>query len=423
MAPSAANRDLLDLRGPGATTGLVEVPPADVQPDAAEAGSVEISEEPSTSVPERPRLRRAARTRMVGLQGYALIGIATVLVIAALRAAQGFFIPVVFGVVIALALAPLVRRLQRLMPRWIASALVVSLMVGLLGFMAYSMSDEATQAIAGLPQAARTLRQTLRMAVTSGEGPIAQLQRAAKELQKTATESTERPSTPTGVTAVQVVAPPVDFSNFVWLGSQGVVAIAGMATLVVFLVYFLLASGDLFKRKFVRLSGDRLSQRKVTVQVIDQIGERVAKSMLHLVLAGIVVGVCTWAWLWMLGVQYAGLWGLAAGLLNCVPYLGPAAVAAGLLLAGLVQFGNIGTATMIATVSLVVTTLEGFLFTPIVFGRSGQLNPVAVFMSFLFWGWLWGIAGMLLSLPLLMILKTVSESVEDLAPLAELLSE
>ena len=225
------------------------------------------------------------------------------------------------------------------------------------------------------------------------------------------------------MTAVQVVEPPVDFSNFVWLGSQGALTFAGSAALVFFLIYFLLASGDLFKRKLVRMSGDRLSQRKITVQMIDQIGERVAKSMFHLIVAGIVVGVCTWALLTTFGVRYAGLWGLAAGLLNCVPYLGPAAVAAGLFLASLLQFGNIATAAMVAGISLTVTTLEGFLFTPIVFGQSEQLNPVAVFVSFLFWGWLWGIAGMLLALPLLMIVKTIAESIEDLTPLSELLSD
>ena len=126
--------------------------------------------------------------------------------------------------------------------------------------------------------------------------------------------------------------------------------------------------------------------------VIDQIGERVTKSMFHLILASVLVGICTWLLLLFFGVQHSDLLGVAAGLLNCVPYLGPAVVAAGLLLAGLLQFGDIATAAMVAGASLVVTTLEGSLFTPIVFGRSVQLNPVAVFVSFLFWGWLWGIA-------------------------------
>jgi predicted PurR-regulated permease PerM len=396
MAHPAANRDLRP------------VDPVEVQPpDAAAARSS----------------RAVTRTRMAGLQAYALIAVAVVLVVGALKVAEGFFVPVVFSFVIALALAPLVRRMERLVPRWIASALVVSSLVGLLGFMSYSLSDEAAQVIASLPQATRTLRQALRNFARNGEGALSHLQTAATELQKTAVESSERPSTPTGVTPVQVVEPPVDFSNFLWLGSQGALLFAGTAILMAFLVYFLLASGDLFKRKLVRMSGNQLSKRKVTVQMIDQIGDRVAKSMLHLLIASTVVGVATFGLLTAFEVQYASLWGLAAGVLNCVPYVGPAVVAAGLMLAGVLQFGNVATAAMIAGSSLFVTTLEGFLFTPIVFGRSVSLNPVAIFVSFLFWGWMWGVAGMLLALPLLMIVKTVAESVEDLAPLAELLSD
>ena len=365
----------------------------------------------------------ARPTEISGLQKYALLAISVVIVVAALRVAEGFFVPIVFAIVVALALAPLVRKLQRFMPRWIAAALVVGSLVALLGAMAYSLSDEASEAIAGLPQATRTLRQTFRTIVTRGEGALSQVQRAVAELQRTATETADRPSTQRGVTPVQVVEPPVNFNNFVWLGSQGALAVAGSATLVVFLVYFLLASGDLFKRKFVKLSGDRLSQRKVTVQVIEQISDRVARSMFHLILASMVVGLATWGVLLLLGVRYAGLWGLAAAMLNCVPYLGPAVVASALMLASLLQFGSLTTAAMVTGASLVITALEGFLFTPIVFGRSVQLNPVAVFVAFLFWGWLWGIVGMLLALPLLMIVKTIAESIEDLAPLAELLSD
>ena len=359
---------------------------------------------------------------MSRLQRYSLVAIATVLTVAALRVAAGFFVPLIFGIVLALALAPIVRRLERLMARWVASGLVVMLAVSGVGGLAYSLSDEATEAVAALPDATRALRQTLRELVNRREGTLSKIQQAASELQETATENTERPLTPKGVTPVQVVAPPVDFSNFVWFGSQGILASLGAAAVISFLVYFLLAAGELFKRKFVRLAGEKLSQRRVTLQVIEQIVDRVAKALLHLGFAGILVGVATWAMLAWFGVQYAGLWGLAAGLMNCIPYLGPAVVAAGLFLAGLLQF-DLATALMIGGVSMVITTIEGSLFTPIVFGRSVALNPVAVFVSFMFWGWLWGIPGMFLALPLLTIIKTIAESVEDLAPLAELLSD
>ena len=362
-------------------------------------------------------------TRFTGLQGYGVVSLAVVVGIAALSLAQGFIVPVVVSIVLALALARIVRRLSRLFPRWVASALVVFFLVGTLGVLAYVLSDEVARAIAELPTATRTLRQAFRVTVNRQQGPLSQVQKAINELERTATESTDRPATPSGVTPVQIVEPPVDFSNVMWLGSQGVIWIAAQLTLVVFLVYFLLAYGDLFKRKLVKLSGESLTRRKVTVQLIDEIGESVGKSMSHLVWTSTGVGLVTAICLVLLDVKYAALWGLVAALFNFVPYVGPLLVAGGLFLGSVVQFAEIPTALLVAAVSVAITSLEGFLITPIVFGRAARVNPVAVFIGFLFWGWLWGLWGMLLAMPLLLIIRTVADKVEDLAPLAELLSD
>jgi predicted PurR-regulated permease PerM len=375
----------------------------------------------SAEAPAEPE--RLIRTRFAGLQGYGVVSLAVVIVVAALSLAQGFFIPVVVALILALALARIVRKLERVMPRWVASAVVVVSLVGVLGIGTYSLSDEAAGAIAELPKATRMLRQAARAFLNQRQGALSQLQRAINELERTATESTDRPATPSGVTAVQVVAPPVDFSNVVWLGSQGVLWISAQLTLVLFLVYFLLAYGDMFKRKLIRLSGDTLSKRRVTVQLIDEIGDSVAKTISHLTLTSVVVGVATAVALSLLDVHYAGLWGLAAGLFNFIPYVGPLVVACGLFLAGIVQFGDLPMAALVGGVSVAITSIEGFLFTPIVFGRAARVNPVAVFIGFLFWGWLWGLWGMLLALPLLLIMRAVADQVEDLTPLAELLSD
>jgi predicted PurR-regulated permease PerM len=363
------------------------------------------------------------QTRVAGLQGYGFVSLAVVIVIAALSIAKGFFIPVFVAFIVSLALARIVRTFERFIPRWIASALVVLMLVTSVGALTYSLSDEAARAIAELPTATRSLRQAARVIFSSQQGPLRQVQRAIDELESTATESTNRPPTPKGVTPVQVVEPPVNLSNIVWLGSQGVLWITAQLVLVLFLVYFLLTYGDMFKRKIVRMSGETLSRRKVTVQLIDEIGEHVAKSISHLTMASIVVGVATTLCLWLLDVKYAGLWGLAAGLFNFVPYVGPMMIAAGLFLASIVQFGDLLTASMVAGVSVAITSIEGFVFTPVVFGRTAHVNPVAVFIGFLFWGWLWGLWGMLLALPLLMILRAIADKVDELAPLAELLSD
>jgi predicted PurR-regulated permease PerM len=171
------------------------------------------------------------------------------------------------------------------------------------------------------------------------------------------------------------------------------------------------------------LSGDTLSKRRVTVQLIDEIGDSVAKTISHLTLTSALVGVATTVCLSLLHVSYAGLWGFAAALFNFIPYVGPLVVACGLFLAGIVQFGDLGMAAIVAGVSIAITSVEGFIFTPIVFGRAARVNPVAVFIGFLFWGWLWGLWGMLLALPLLLIMRAIADRVEELSPLAELLSD
>jgi len=362
--------------------------------------------------------------RHTGLQGYAIILVAVIASVAALRAAQDFFVPVVIALVFALALAPVVRGLSRWLPRGLSSALIMLMFLGMSGALAYSLADDVATAAGSMPQWSRQMRQALRVVTDAQQGHVfAQMQRAIDELERAAYESTDWPTPPQGVTAVQVVQPPLDLRAFIFDGSRGLVGVGGQAVIVFFLTYFLLSFGDLFKRKIVRLSGDRLSRRRVTLEAIDQIGDRVARSLMHLVVTGLLVGVATWLALRLMGVQYAGLFGIAAGMLNAVPYLGPTVVAVAAALASLLQFRDPTFAALVGSVTLVITAVEGFFLTPLMFGRLASVNPVAVLVSALFLGWLWGSVGLLLSLPVLMIVSTISKSVDDLAPLAELLSD
>jgi predicted PurR-regulated permease PerM len=122
-------------------------------------------------------------------------------------------------------------------------------------------------------------------------------------------------------------------------------------------------------------------------------------------------------------VEYPGPWGLAAGIMNTVPYFGPTVVAIAAFVAAFVQFETLGQAGLVSAASLVITTLEGMILTPLLVSRLAQMNAVAVFLGLLFWGWLWGVAGMLLAVPLLMAVKSIADRVADLKPLSELLGE
>jgi predicted PurR-regulated permease PerM len=144
---------------------------------------------------------------------------------------------------------------------------------------------------------------------------------------------------------------------------------------------------------------------------------------MHQVITGTLVGVVTWLAFAWLGVEYAALWGIAAGVMNSIPYFGPAVVAIAAFAACLLQFGSAWQASTAALASLGITTIEGMVITPLLISRMASMNPVAVFLGLVFWGWLWGVVGMLLAVPLMMVMKAIADRVEDLKPLAELLGE
>jgi predicted PurR-regulated permease PerM len=124
-----------------------------------------------------------------------------------------------------------------------------------------------------------------------------------------------------------------------------------------------------------------------------------------------------------MGLGQAGLWGVLAGALNVVPYLGPTVLTAGVTLTAFLQFGTVQMALLAGGVSVAVGVLEGYLLTPWLTGRAARMNAVAVFLGLLFWGWVWGVAGLLLAVPLVMVIKSVCDRVEELRPIGELLGE
>jgi predicted PurR-regulated permease PerM len=136
-----------------------------------------------------------------------------------------------------------------------------------------------------------------------------------------------------------------------------------------------------------------------------------------------MVAVVTWVALSAVGLQQAALWGLLAGIFNSIPYYGPLLVSAGLSVVGFLQFGTLGMTAAVAGVSLLVTTAEGSLLTPMIMGRVSSMNQVTVFAGLLFWSWVWGIWGMLLAVPMMMVIKVVCDHVEALQPVGYLLGD
>jgi predicted PurR-regulated permease PerM len=336
--------------------------------------------------------------------------------------AQEAFIPIVLSILISYALEPIVTLLTRVrVPRIIAAGLVVLMTGGVLGYGIYSLSDDVTALVAQVPDAAQRLRRM--MDRDSSPGPIEQVQKAAAELQKTADQAAGTNPARKDVTRVQIEEPTINVRQYVTWGSTSLVTFAGQATLVFFFVFFLLASGDLFKRKLVKLAGPSLAKKKITVQILDEINRQIARFLLVRIGTSIVVGVATWIAFSMIGLGQAALWGTLAGILNTVPYFGPVIVAIGTAIVAFLQFGTVAMAASVSGISLLITSIEGWLLTPWLTSRTARTNEVAIFVGLILWSFVWGIWGTLLAVPMLVAVKAYCDHIEDLKPVGELLGE
>ena len=206
-----------------------------------------------------------------------------------------------------------------------------------------------------------------------------------------------------------------------WAGWKGATVAVSQLTVVLFLVFFMLASGDFFKKKLVALSGEHLAQRKFTVKVIDEIDAQIRRYLVVMLVANVLMGLGTWALFAAFGLHYAGLWGFVAAILHTIPYFGPALIAAGSLVVALVQFGEWTRALLVASCVVVLATLVGMLFATWFASRQMRMNATASFVGLLFFGWIWGLWGLLLGIPILAIVKTICDHNEDWKPVGELL--
>jgi predicted PurR-regulated permease PerM len=308
-------------------------------------------------------------------------------------------------------------------PRAVGAGLAIALVVGASGSITYSLTDDALRVVEELPVAAQKVR--ARWAADIGHAPTAidKVQDAARAIDAAAAAASADASAPEGVASVRIVAPAFRASDYVLWSSLGALGILGQAALVLFLAFFLLVYDDLFKRKLVESIGPRLGQKKITVQILNEIASQIESFIVVQLFTSIVVGVGTGLALWAIGLKNPWVWGVAAGVFNVVPYFGPLIVAAGLGVVGYLQFESIPQALGVAGLAVAITTLEGFWLTPALMQRVAQMNRIAIFAGILFWSWLWGVPGMLLAIPMMMVAKVVCDRIEGLQPIGNMLGE
>ena len=360
-----------------------------------------------------------------GTQNLSLAVLATLAVVFALEWAQLFVITLLLGLLFAYTLNPLVVWLERIrVPRALGSSVVMVGVVCALTLGAYSLRGQFQTILDQVPAAVSKLSTGL-ASVRKGETSTMQkVQTAASEIEKATSQAAGIDSNPRRpATRVIIDTPGFKLGDFLWANSVGAVGLIGQAAMVLFLTFFLLLSGDTYKRKLVRLAGPTLANRKITVRILDDINASVQRYMSMLLATNVLVALLTWLALRWIGLENAGAWAVAAGLLHVIPYFGPALTAAAIGMAAFLQFGSLSMALLPAGASLAVATFVGTFVTTWMTGRIARMNTAAVFVSLLFWAWLWGIWGMLLSIPLTVIVKVVAQHVEQLEPVAELLGE
>lgn len=357
-----------------------------------------------------PTTRRTIPERTLSRpQNWFAAGTFLILAVAALKLASAFFLPVVASALFALLLAPPVRWLsRRRVPAGLAAALVLT---GVVVAVSASIATLARPAAKWLNDAPETL-EVARAKIQKLAAPLYSLQRTAATVQA----ATAGPQSPGARLPTKVEVTGAGLLSRVSGTTIGVVA--AIAT-VLFLTYFLLASGQRFSEQL----GDIMPER-YRRQMIDGLRDMQAQMSRYLstsVLIRVTLGIAVWGSLKAIGLSNPALWGVVAAVLNFIPYLGSLATLIIVGVAALVGFDTTDKVLYSIGAVFVIGIVEGNVVTPMLLGHRLPLNVVAIFVGLLFWGWIWGITGAVLAVPLTVLIKVVCDRVKPLEPIGVLL--
>lgn len=358
----------------------------------------------------------------IEVRGYALTVLTVLASTFALQWAKPLLVPILLGILISYALDPIVHLLTHWrVPHAVAAALTFVGALMAMAALTYAVSQQVSRLADRLPSAAQELREVIQSRRGGSPGTVAKVQEAANELQKLSGSDAPAPNTRLRIATVAIEKKPFDLGDYLWEGSLSVTTFMGDTIVVLFLALYLLMAGDMFRRRFVEIAGPTLTQKKITLQILDAIALQVSRYLFVRAAISLIVGVGTFVAFWAMGLEQPIVWGVAAGLLNIIPYVGPAAITAASAVAAFVQFHTLSMAALAAGLAALVACVEAYMITPWLMSRTAEMNPAAVFVGLVFWGWLWGLPGLFLAVPILMVIRSVSDHIEALYPVATLL--
>jgi predicted PurR-regulated permease PerM len=307
-------------------------------------------------------------------------------------------------------MAPAVDALKRLrIPQALGSAIVIIALFTVISASFYIFYQPAADWIERAPQSLRKVEQKLRFI----KRPVEKVSEATKSMEKI----TDVGPKSEGSTTVEVKK--TRLLNTLFIEASGF--IFGVATMLI-LLYFLLASGDLFLRKVINAL-TTLKDKKQAVEIARHLERDISTYLYTIVIINFCLGVLIGGAMYVLKMPNPFLWGVMAGLVNFIPYLGQAAGIIIIVIVASTTFDNTYQAIMPPLVYCVIIGLEGNIITPIILGRRLLLNPVMIFLALLLWGWIWGIPGALFAVPILVILKIICDNIESLGAIGEFLGK
>jgi predicted PurR-regulated permease PerM len=339
--------------------------------------------------------------------GGLLVAIVIILVVAVLYLARALLIPIAVSILLSLLLGPQVRWLRlRGVPEWVGAATLVFGTVGLLITGTGLLAGPAAAWIARSPKVVSQVEAKLRRAIR----PFRAIQRTAEQVDK-ATSGSGGSASP----KVEMKTP-----GIMQKAGAGTIAAVGTTIAVAFLTYFLLATGQQLRQRIVALPLEPRHQQRVE-QALNEIERQTSRYLVLTTMISIGVGGATFALLRISGVPSAGFWGVVAGVLNFIPYAGALITAVLIGAAAFLAFDGVQIPLIVVGGFFLIHLISGNIVTPAVLGRKLPLNTVALFVCLLFWGWVWGIPGAILAVPLTVVLKVVCDHVDRLRPVALLL--
>ena len=370
---------------------------------------------------ERAKVRKAQEVverTSASVTQVCLIILTLLAIVYTLYFGAAIILPFVLALVLATVLGPAMRLMNRRLhiPRMIAGLLLIIALFSAVGALGYALSVPAAAWIAKAPQSLPVLLDKLSFL----QRPIQLVEQGVHELQNTISPGEQEPADQPTVTVKQ----PSDVSSRV-LGIGSTVFAGGRAFLgqgfaVMLFLFFFLASSESLLRRFVEIL-PRFDDKRRAVSIVTEIEDSISQYLLTISMMNTLVGLLNGLAVWLLGMPDPLLFGTLAFLLNYVPVLGPATGVVIFFFVGIFSFPSIWQAFIPAAIYLGIHLLEGETVTPMLLARRFTLNPVVVISSLMFWDWLWGIPGALLSTPLLAVTKIVCDHLEVLTPLGHLL--